>query len=133
MPNGGWTGLELTDGKVNNMSMRRMICVSGSLLTWAAMTVALPGCGGGGSGEVSPTGEVKPVMAPTYTGGAVSEEGPGAGTAAKTASGGSQRRDRNPRRGPGRGRPGKRLREVLTETYTWRFASADDGDGAGRR
>ena len=34
-PNGPWTGLELTDGKVNNMSMRRMVGVSGSLLTWA--------------------------------------------------------------------------------------------------
>jgi hypothetical protein len=63
------------------MTMRRTI---GVLVTLGAMTATLPGCGGGGSGEVSPTGEVKPVMAPDYKGGAVSEEGAGAGTDAKT-------------------------------------------------
>jgi hypothetical protein len=66
------------------MSMRRMIGVLGMLVTLGAMMATLPGCGGGGSGDVSSTGEVKPVMAPDYKGGAVSEEGPGAGTAAKT-------------------------------------------------
>jgi hypothetical protein len=66
------------------MSKRRRIGVLGMLVVLGAMTMALPGCGGGGSGEVSSTGEVKPVMAPDYKGGAVSEEGAGAGTDAKT-------------------------------------------------
>ncbi len=65
------------------MPMRRMIGVLVILVTLGAMTATLPGCGGGGSGETSSTGEVKPVMAPDYKGGAIAEEGPGAGTAAK--------------------------------------------------
>ena len=66
------------------MSKLRRIGVVGLLVTLGAMTATLPGCGGGGSGEVSSTGEVKPVMDPNYKGGAISEEGAGAGTAAKT-------------------------------------------------
>jgi hypothetical protein len=67
------------------MPMRRIIGVLGLLVTLGALTVALPGCGGGSVPDgTSPAGEVKPVMAPDYKGGAVTEEGPGAGTAAKT-------------------------------------------------
>ena len=67
------------------MPMRRMIGVLGLLATLGSLTAALPGCGGDGvANGTSPTGEVKPVMAPDYKGGAISEEGPGAGTAAKT-------------------------------------------------
>jgi hypothetical protein len=67
------------------MSMRRMIGVLGTLVTLGAMTATLPGCGGGGGSEgANANGEVKPVMDPNYKGGAVSEEGPGAGTEAKT-------------------------------------------------
>jgi hypothetical protein len=68
------------------MSTRRMIGVMSMLATLGAMAVALTGCGGGG-GDTSgpaPSTEVKPVMDPNYKGGAISEEGPGAGTAAKT-------------------------------------------------
>ena len=65
------------------MTIRRWIGVPALLVTLGAMTAPLPGCGGG-SGDVSSTGEVKPVMAPDYKGGAITEEGPGAGTAAKT-------------------------------------------------
>lgn len=66
------------------MSTGRVIGVLGLLVTLVVMTTTLPGCGGGGPGEVTPTGEVKRVMSPDYKGGAISEEGPGAGTASRT-------------------------------------------------
>ena len=66
------------------MLKRRKIGVLGMLVTLGAMTATLPGCGGGAPNGTSPTGETKPVMDPAYKGGAISEEGAGAGTAAKT-------------------------------------------------